>query len=209
MVSRQGRNAAIAFVVGVAAFVSVALGGDASAQMVNGDVEAGRKKAEVCVACHGANGNAADASVPSLAGQVPLYTYYQLIQFREGRRVDPRMTPFVAKLTDDDMQDLAVYYAGLTPTPGPAVVDRAKAEDGWRASGRHHCESCHRPRFVGQNQVPRLSALSSEYLVRQLRGYKAQTRADTDFAMTMAAQPLSEADIEGIAHYIAALARTP
>ncbi|MBI1734463.1 MAG: hypothetical protein HYR51_04745 [Candidatus Rokubacteria bacterium] len=49
--------------------------------------------------------------------------------------------------------------------------------------------------------------LSYEYLVDQLRGYKAQARADTDYAMTMAAQPLTEQDIEALAHFITSAAR--
>jgi len=178
----------------------------AAGQTVTGDVAAGRGKAEACAACHGPGGNSTRPDVPSLAGQAPLYTYYQLIQFREGRRRDPQMAPFAAALSDGDMQDLAVYFAAEPPAPPPAAVDPARAAAGQRVAAAHFCESCHVAGFVGQKQVPRLTGLSYEYLVRQLRGYKAQTRADIDLTMTMAAQPLTEQDIENLAHYILAVA---
>ena len=184
--------------------VCAALG---AAQMITGDAEAGRRKAATCGACHGHDGNSSNPAVPSLAGQAPLYTYFQLIQFKLEKRKNEAMAPFVAALSDDDMRDVAVYYAGLRPAPGPATPDPAKAATGEQVAARYFCTSCHRPDLSGQNQVPRLTALSYEYLVAQMRGYKAQTRADTDYAMTMAAQPLTEAEIEALAHFITAAAR--
>ena len=177
------------------------------AQTISGDREAGRQKAAPCVACHGADGNSTNPVIPSLAGQTPLYTYYQLIQFKLEKRKNAAMAPLIAPMSDDDMRDLATYYASERPAPGPATPDSEKAGTGAQVAMRYFCTSCHRPDLSGQNQVPRLSALSYQYLVEQLRGYKAQTRADTDYAMTMAAQPLTEADIEALAHYITAAAR--
>ena len=49
------------------------------------DAQAGRRKAEPCFACHGADGNSSNPAYPSLAAQAPLYLYYQLLQFREQR----------------------------------------------------------------------------------------------------------------------------
>jgi cytochrome c553 len=177
------------------------------AQTITGDAEAGRQKATACGGCHGADGNSTNPAIPSLAGQPPLYTYYQLIQFKLEKRRNPAMAPFIAPLDDDAMRDIALYYAAQRPAPGPAAPDPAKAAAGAHVAARHFCTSCHRPDLSGQNQVPRLSALSYPYLVEQLRGYKAQTRADTDYAMTMAAQPLTEEDIELLAHFITAAAR--
>ncbi len=64
-----------------------------------------------------------------------------------------------------------------------------------------------REHLSGQNQIPRLTGLPRDYLVTQLRGYKAQTRADTDLSMTMSAQPLTDDDIENLAHFIASVSR--
>jgi cytochrome c553 len=169
---------------------------------VSGDVDAGRKKAEPCAACHGARGRSTRPEAPSLAGQTALYVYIQLYQFRDGRRRNAEMAPFVAPLGDRDMQDLAAYFASEPPAPPGGPFDAVKAAEGREVSSAHACERCHRPGFVGQGHVPRLTGLTYPYLVAQLRGYKAQTRADYDGFMTGAAQPLTERDIENVAHYV-------
>jgi cytochrome c553 len=117
------------------------------------------------------------------------------------------MSPIAAALSDDDKRDLAAYFSAETPAAAPgAAIDPARAAAGQRLSAAHSCEGCHAAGFVGQQQVPRLTGLSYDYLVRQMRAYKTQTRADLDLAMIMAAQPLSERDIEDLAHYILAVA---
>src|SRR5215467_6968795 len=64
------------------------------------DIEAGRRKAEPCAACHGPDGNATIAGTPSLAGQPVFFTHWQLIKFRDGRRKDAQMSPFAKDLTN-------------------------------------------------------------------------------------------------------------
>jgi cytochrome c553 len=173
------------------------------------DIEAGRLKAEVCVACHGRNGNSTDPSFPSLAGQPPLYTYYQLLQFRERQRDDPQMSPLVAGLSDADMQAIAAFYAAQVPEAPNHTGDPEKLEAGQRLMQMHYCDSCHAPGLVGQKHIPRLAGQHYEYLLKQLRAFKAQTRTDMEGSMTMAAQPLSAGDIEILAHYIAQLGPMP
>jgi cytochrome c553 len=169
------------------------------------DLEAGRRKAEVCTSCHGADGNSTIPTVPSLAGQPSLYTYYQLIMFRDGLRIDPQMSPFAIGLSDADMQDIAAYYEAQKPLPPSEPPDPAKMEVGAKLVQTHHCDACHAPGLVGQKHIPRLAGQHYEYLLKQLRAYKAQTHADLDGSMTMAAQPLSEGDIEVLAYYISHL----
>ena len=166
------------------------------------DAEAGERKAEICVACHGAGGNSTKPTVPSLAAQPPLYIYYQLLQFREKRRSDPQMTPFAANLSDRDMQDLAAYFA-QQPAPPPAPqTDVEKSAAGKSAADRNHCGSCHLPTYAGQNHIPRLAGQQYDYLLKQLRGFKTGARPDIDGNMSSAAQPLSDADIENLSHYL-------
>ena len=119
------------------------------------------------------------------------------------------MTPFAANLNDTDMADLAAFYAAQRPLPRPAATDPAKAVTGRQLAEQHHCVSCHRPGLVGHEQIPRLASQDLAYLVKLLRGFKAQTAGDLDGTMTTAAQPLSEADIENLAHYMAALPPVP
>jgi len=141
--------------------------------------------------------------MPSLAGQPALYTHWQLVKFRDGRRKDPQMAPFAVNLSNEDMADLAAFYAAQTPRPRQNAVDPAKAATGQQLAVAYHCTSCHRPGLVGYQQIPRLSGQDMAYLLKLLRGFKAQTASDLDGTMSTAAQPLSDADIENLVHFMA------
>jgi len=167
------------------------------------DLDAGRRKAEPCARCHGADGNATIAGTPSLAGQPAWFTHWALFKYRDGRRKDLVMSPFAVPLTDADMADLAAYYAAQTPRPRSQSVDPEQAAEGERLAHAHQCTQCHRPDLSGQHQVPRLAGQDLEYLRKMLRAYKAQTAGDLEGLMTQAAQPLSEADIERLVHFMA------
>src|SRR5262245_65435199 len=106
------------------------------------------------------------------------------------------MTPFAASLTDADMADLAAFYAAQRPTPRPAGTDPAKAAVGRELAQQHHCVSCHRPGLIGHEQIPRLAGQDLAYLVKLLRGFKAQTGGELDGTMSTAGQPLRAADID-------------
>ena len=181
----------------------------APARVAKGDdLEAGRNRAEVCVPCHGPEGNAVTPGVPSLAGMPAFYTHWQLIMYRDGRRRDAQMSPFAANLTDTEMADLAAYYAAQRPRPRPVEIDAARAAAGRPLAERLHCGSCHGPQLMGQNQVARLAGQDFDYLLRRLRGYKAKTTSDLDGMMTMVAQSLSEEDIQNLVHFLAGAAPT-
>jgi len=167
------------------------------------DAETGRRKSQPCAACHGPDGNATLAGMPSLAGQPTLYTHWQLVKFRDGRRKDPQMAPFAANLSNEDMADLAAFYAAQTPRPRQNAVDPAKAATGQQLAVAYHCTSCHRPGLVGYQQIPRLSGQDMAYLLKLLRGFKAQTASYLDGTMSTAAQPLSDADIDNLVHFMA------
>jgi cytochrome c553 len=173
------------------------------------DVEAGKRKAEVCVACHGADGNATVPGTPSLAGQPVYFTHWQLIKYRDGRRKDPQMSPFAKNLSDVDMADLAAYYASQRPVARPATTDPVRVAEGKRLATLHHCSSCHRPDLSGQQQVPRLAGQDYDYLLRLLRAFKTKTASDIDGTMTIATQTLREDDIENLVHYLASLGAQP
>ncbi|MYF30399.1 MAG: cytochrome c [Gammaproteobacteria bacterium] len=77
----------------------------------------GATNAAVCAACHGPKGISVNPLWPSLAGQQEAYLAKQIKEFRDGVRVEATMQPFVANLTDQDVADLAAYYASLSPCP--------------------------------------------------------------------------------------------
>ena len=169
------------------------------------DLEAGKRKAEVCAACHGRDGNATIPGTPSLAGQPVFFTHWQLIKYKDGRRKDPQMTPFVQSLSDADMADLSAYYQTQTPRRRPAATDPAKVVEGQRLADVHHCTSCHRPGLTVQEQAARLAGQDFDYLLRLLRGFKAKTASDLDGTMTTATQPLTDTEIVSLVHFIATL----
>lgn len=170
------------------------------------DAEAGRLKAEEeCAGCHGPQGNSQTAGIPSLAGQLPRYTILALFQFRAGHRKSEQMTPVAAELSDDDLGNLAEYYATQKPAPPARSTDPQNAAAARRLAEADQCTQCHGPGLAGQEHIPRLAGQDFEYLQQQLRGFKAATRGDIDGNMTSAAQPLSDADIDLLANYLSTL----
>lgn len=88
-----------------------------SAFAAQGDIEAGKAKAVVCQACHGADGNAGvDPQYPRLAGQYHDYLARALHEYKNGGRKNPIMAGFVATLSDADIQNVASYFASLPDT---------------------------------------------------------------------------------------------
>lgn len=77
------------------------------------DIEAGKAKSMMCSACHGVAGLSAIPMYPNLAGQKEAYLVKQLKDFKSGKRNDPTMKGMVMALTEDDMANLAAYYASL------------------------------------------------------------------------------------------------
>ena len=89
--------------------------GVASSAQAAGNAEAGKSKSATCVACHGANGISLIPMYPNLAGQKEQYLALQMKAFRDGERKNMVMAPMAAGLSDQDIADLAAYYAGLNP----------------------------------------------------------------------------------------------
>jgi len=85
----------------------------AQTAFAGGDAAAGKAKAAICAACHGANGKAANPMWPSLAGQNEPYLLKQLKDMKSGARSNPMMKPILASLSDTDMANVAAYYASL------------------------------------------------------------------------------------------------
>ncbi|MEZ5461582.1 cytochrome c [Dokdonella sp.] len=85
----------------------------ASSFAASANLEAGKKLAQPCQACHGADGNATQPIYPKLAGQYADYLARALTEYRDGNRVNPIMAAFVEKLSDQDIKDLAAYYSAM------------------------------------------------------------------------------------------------
>ena len=82
---------------------------------LKGDPAAGSAKAATCVACHGLNGNSTNPEWPVIAGQNAAYAHDQVVRIRDGKRPVPLMQPMVKDLSDQDVADIAAFFATQTP----------------------------------------------------------------------------------------------
>jgi cytochrome c553 len=170
--------------------------------------EEGRAKAQTCIACHGPAGNSVIPSIPSLTGQPKQFIVSALYQFREGKRKNDQMTPMAATLSNADLNDLAAFFAAQALAAVPHKTTANLAE-GKRLAAENNCVACHTASLMGQQHIPRLAGQHKDYLLAQLRSFKASTRGEMDGVMTSAAQALTEADIEVLADYLAGLPTAP
>jgi cytochrome c553 len=144
-------------------------------------------------------------STPALAGQTWRYLYVQLRDFKEGRRNNPVMSPMAAPLSREDMIDISNYFAAQPLKPSSFKADDAKVKLGKAKADETLCTMCHLGGFTGQNEIPRVAGQRYDYIVQQLRDFKARTRTNDAGNMTSVAQTLSDADIENLGHYLASL----
>ena len=79
----------------------------------SGNAQLGKAKSAACVACHGEDGLGTAPNFPVLAGQYADYLALALKQYRSGERNNALMAPMAAGLSDDDIADLAAYYAAM------------------------------------------------------------------------------------------------
>lgn len=181
-----------------------------------GDPAAGQQKAAVCAACHGIDGNSVVTMWPKIAGQHEDYLARQITLIRDGGRPVPEMMGIVANLSDQDIADLAAYYAAQTKSPGVAQPELAAAGERLYRGGRADenipaCIACHGPAGEGNplTGYPRLSAQHSLYTANMLKKFRsgAQWGADDANSAIMAgvSRLLTDAEIEAVASYIEGL----
>ncbi|HZP93287.1 MAG TPA: c-type cytochrome [Burkholderiales bacterium] len=169
------------------------------------DAEAGKEKAEVCAACHGADGNSTNPLYPILAGQTARYIYQELSDFKAGRRKDPIMSPMAANLSRRDMFDIGAYFAAQTKANNGYRADAAQAARGKKVSDDALCPMCHLGGFSGQNEIPRAAGQHYEYVLKQLRDFKNKVRTNDAGNMYAVVKGISDEDLQALAAYIASL----
>lgn len=149
----------------------------------HGKAADGATKAALCAACHGQGGNSTNPEWPRLAGQSAIYIAAQLHMFKDGTRVNAVMQPMVASLTQQDIDDLAVYFQSQTPLGLEADPSYWKAGEALYLRGDTNtdvpaCVACHGPAGRGNSAAgyPALRAQQSVYVVKQLNAYADGTR---------------------------------
>lgn len=184
-----------------------------------GDAEAGKNKSAVCGACHGADGNSMIPNFPKLAGQVEAYTVKQMKDIKSGARVVPEMAGIVPGLSEQDMEDLAAYYATQSVKTGaadPALVELGQSlyRAGNADEGVTACAACHGATGKGMAEAgfPALAGQHSAYIEAQLKAFRAAGREDHEGKrrendgetkmMRSTAARLSDDDISALASFI-------
>ena len=185
-----------------------------------GSIEAGKAKSQTCVACHGADGNSLITQYPKLAGQHEKYLEKQLKDLKLGMtsggkqgRNEPVMGAMAMPLSEQDMADLAAYYASLpisnNSTPenvveeGKALYTAGDAERGVTA-----CIACHGPRGNGTelSGFPKISGQHAEYIKAQLEKFRDGSRNnDMNAMMRDVAKKLTDAEIDTLSKYVGGL----
>ncbi|HEY0962436.1 MAG TPA: c-type cytochrome [Pseudomonadales bacterium] len=179
-----------------------------------GNAQAGEAKAAACAACHGATGNdSLLPNVPKIGGQGERYLLKQLVEIKAGVRPVPLMEPVVAPLSEQDLADLAAFYASQEMPRGAVDPEkRALGEQLFRAGnaaiGVAACSACHAPNGQGNEAAgyPALSGQDVAYSELQLRAFRAGERNNDEAeVMRTTASRLSDAEIAALASYISGL----
>ena len=183
--------------------------------LVDGSAEAGKAKAITCTACHGPEGNSANAMWPNIAGQNAPYIQAPLTAFKRGSRMDPVMSSQAILLSDEDMADLAVYFESL-PAAAQAVADadsvsrgEALYRGGNTTTGVSACMACHGPTGRGNPaaKYPALQGQHAVYTAKQLNDYASGARTTDGKTRIMRdiAGRLSKEDIAALSSYVQGL----
>ena len=178
------------------------------------DAAAGEKKAQLCIGCHGIAGYQASFpeihKVPMIAGQNPGYIVAALTAYRKGERMHPTMKGIAAPLSDQDMADLAAFYAGQTQgRTAPAAVEAPPAHVA-ELMKKANCASCH-----GENYskpvaptYPKIAGQHADYLYVALKAYQTDGNPQVgrkNAVMGGMARQFTHAELKELAGYISSL----
>ena len=188
----------------------------AQAEDIKGDAKAGEKKNAMCIGCHGIVGYQASFpeihKVPMISGQGAGYIVSALNAYKKGERKHPTMRGVAASLTDQDMADLAAFYAASGVVAGAAAP--AKAADGSAKAmelvTKGACASCHGDSFSKpiDPSYPKIAGQHSDYLFVALKSYKTEGNplvGRGNAIMGGIAKQFSNAELKELANYMGRL----
>jgi cytochrome c553 len=185
---------------------------------------AGLEKAASCASCHGEQGNSMVSTFPKLAQQHESYLIKQLQAFKNGSRKNAMMSSIAMTLSDDDMADIAAYYASQTlsknappladdeddvnaPEKLAALIEQGADlyRNGDLTREVSACIACHGPLGEGNKPAafPALRGQHADYLIQALTDFKAGKRGNTpDNMMHMIATKMTNDQIKAVAYRI-------
>lgn len=181
--------------------------------------KASQTVAQLCSACHGADGNSASPANPSIAGQSAEYITEQLMNFKNGIRSNPVMAGIAAALPPDDMRALGIYFSQQKPKglsakdPTVALAGQKVYRGGNAGAAVPACSACHLPDGIGMpSRYPRIGGQYAEYVYAQLKAFKAGERGmdkegkdANGRIMAQIAAKMSDAEMQAVAQYASGL----
>lgn len=188
----------------------------AQAEALKGDVQAGERKNTMCMGCHGIVGYQATFpevyKVPKIAGQSEKYIVNALAAYKSGERKHPSMRGIATTLTEQDMADVAAYYAQLGVNASAAPLGKAAAGSAKAAElvAKGACSSCHGESFSQPVDpgFPKLAGQYRDYLYIALKSYKAEGNPNVgrgNAVMAGVAKQFSNPELKVLAEYMASL----
>jgi len=168
-----------------------------------------------CSTCHGADGNTTSELYPIIAGQNQEYIANQLKAYRDKTRTNLNAQRFmqgiVSRLSDEDITNLAQYYATLKPEHKHQINDQVKYEIGRELflkgntdKGIPACAACHGEKALGNQSIPRLAGQNLNYLKRQFAVFHTNERPSGSSTMQQFVKNLDEAEVNALAEYLQA-----
>ncbi|AVS78820.1 c-type cytochrome [Paracidovorax avenae] len=200
------------FAVAVACVTAVA-----QAQDVKGDAKAGEGKIAMCIGCHGIPGYQASFpevyKVPMISGQNAGYIASALQAYKKGDRRHPTMRGIADSLSDQDIADVAAYYAGQARQGGaPAKPSREPGAQVAQLLQKGACVSCHGENFSKpiDPSYPKIAGQHPDYLFAALKAYKtggpaAATVGRSNAIMAGIAKQFSNAELKALSGYLGSL----
>ncbi|MGA9665820.1 MAG: c-type cytochrome [Gallionella sp.] len=177
----------------------------------SGDPVAGKTKSQVCQGCHGVTGNSTDEMIPKLAGQYDEYIIKQLHNYQAGIRSHEIMNGMAAPLSDQDVADIAAYFADQTIMKGSGGTPNEKGKNLFLKGNISEmvmtCVYCHGEGGKGLNpstgMYPVIGGQHKAYLFKQLTDFREDNRVNSpNIIMNRIVRSLGDDDLKALAEYI-------
>jgi cytochrome c553 len=165
------------------------------------------KQIGLCSSCHGQNGIAIQKNWPNLNGQSAQYILKQLQDYQSDKRIAPLMQPYAKMLTEQDMLELAQFYANLPSQTSFKTSNQRLYRQGDSKKRIPACSACHGPQGNGNDfaKFPKLVGQNKAYLIEQLQAFKTHQRQNDPYHMMQdISQRMTQKDMEDISEFLAA-----
>ena len=176
-----------------------------------GNANSGKDKVATCAACHGQDGNSMVGLWPSLAGQNVNYLVRQLQHIKSGKRPITEMIGSLDNFAQEDLEDIAAFYASQNNAIGQAASDKVELGrklyySGSLEKGVPACTACHSPKGKGNSPAgyPLLSGQQSDYIAKALKNYRTGERNNDESSQMMMAiaYKLDDVEIDALSSFI-------